>query len=376
MWCRSWLIDSRSLARKVINAGLPSACRIKDSEANTRCPKCHHLIDNSESSHEWSGFPAGVKFDPSDVELLGHLAAKRGAGNTEPHLLIDEFIPTLEGEGGICCTHPKNLPGAKMDGSSAHYFYRIANAYASGGRKRRRVGDQESARVRWHKTGKTKAVVENGIRRGFKKIMVLYETSKRGCKAEKCDWVMHQYHLGGDEHEKEGEYVVSKIFRQPEKESKKVGSVTLVKEESEVPVIPMTPKTTTPDPPRSDQTPYSDCHLDDYFLQLLLQESELLNEPYHASYSSRLEDVEFTTCLDENTEAGDFSRPNSLSCNEIVESKEAFGDINAVHSRDTTGCYGISELENLELDAAPDFNSQELQFSSQDSIFDSLDRLY
>ena len=161
-----------------------------------------------------------------------------------------------------------------MDGSSAHYFYRITNAYASGGRKRRRVGDQESACVRWHKTGKTKAVMQNGIHIGFKKIMVLYETSKRGCKDEKCNWVMHQYHLGSDEHEKEGEYVVSKIFHQPGKESDKIGSLTLVKEESDVkavPVIPMTPKMTTPDLPSQDGTPYSDGYSDDCFLQSLLQ---------------------------------------------------------------------------------------------------------
>ncbi|KAG6403770.1 hypothetical protein SASPL_136002 [Salvia splendens] len=100
--------------------------------------------------------------------------------------------------------------------------------------------------------------------------MVLYETSNMGCKAEKCNWVMHQYHLGSNKDEEEGEYVVSKIFHQPEKESEKVGSLTLVKEESDVkavPVIPMTPKLTTPDPPRQDQTPYSDCHSNDYFLQ-------------------------------------------------------------------------------------------------------------
>ena len=166
--------------------------------------------------------------------------------------------------------------GVKRDGSSVHFFYKIINAYASGRRKRRRVGDQErtiNSCVRWHKTGKTKAVMQNGIQRGFKKIMVLYETSKRGCKPEKCNWVMHQYHLGSDEDEKEGEYVVSKIFHQQEKETDKNENPTLLKEEANVkavPVIPMTPKTTTPDPPRLDQTPYSDCLSNDYFLKSLL----------------------------------------------------------------------------------------------------------
>jgi hypothetical protein len=27
------------------------------------------------------------------------------------HPLIDQFIPTLEGQNGICYTHPEKLPG-------------------------------------------------------------------------------------------------------------------------------------------------------------------------------------------------------------------------------------------------------------------------
>lgn len=55
--------------------------------------------------------PAGVKFDPTDVELLDHLAAKCGTGNQRSNMFIDKFIITLEGEDGICYTHPENLPG-------------------------------------------------------------------------------------------------------------------------------------------------------------------------------------------------------------------------------------------------------------------------
>lgn len=166
--------------------------------------------------------------------------------------------------------------GAKKDGSSVHFFYRIINAYASGRRKRRRIQDQENmikAHVRWHKTGKTKSVMENGVQRGFKKIMVLYATRKSGSKPDKCNWVMHQYHLGTDEDEREGEFVVSKIFYQPQKETDK-NEISLVIEEPDiktVQVIPTTPKTNTPDPPRPENTPYSDCLSDDYFIQSLVQ---------------------------------------------------------------------------------------------------------
>lgn len=39
-------------------------------------------------------------------------------------------------------------------------------------------------------------------------------STTKGEKPEKTNWVMHQYHLGTGEDEKDGEYVVSKIFYQ------------------------------------------------------------------------------------------------------------------------------------------------------------------
>lgn len=69
-------------------------------------------------SIEWPGLPAGVKFDPSDAELLEHLAGKIWLGNSKPHLFIDEFIPTLNEDEGICYTHPENLPG-----KLSHYLH-------------------------------------------------------------------------------------------------------------------------------------------------------------------------------------------------------------------------------------------------------------
>ena len=57
------------------------------------------------------GLPAGVKFDPTDQELLEHLEGKVHSDARKLHPLIDEFIPTIEGENGICYTHPEKLPG-------------------------------------------------------------------------------------------------------------------------------------------------------------------------------------------------------------------------------------------------------------------------
>ncbi|CAL5411295.1 unnamed protein product [Camellia sinensis] len=77
------------------------------------CPSCGHNIElqNRAGIEDLPGLPAGVKFDPSDQEILEHLEAKVSSNAHKIHPLIDEFIPTIEGENGICYTHPEKLPG-------------------------------------------------------------------------------------------------------------------------------------------------------------------------------------------------------------------------------------------------------------------------
>ncbi|XP_062179113.1 NAC domain-containing protein 75-like [Phragmites australis] len=198
------------------------------------CPRCGHKIDRLL---DWVGLPAGVKFDPTDQELIEHLEAKvrSGVAAAPSHPLIDEFIPTIEGEDGICYTHPEKLPGLTKDGLSRHFFHRPSKAYTTGTRKRRKIQppaaatssasapavqsqqqqqQQQRSETRWHKTGKTRPVVVAGRQRGCKKILVLYTNFGKHRKPEKTNWVMHQYHLGDNEEEREGELVVSKIFYQ------------------------------------------------------------------------------------------------------------------------------------------------------------------
>ncbi|XP_073385164.1 uncharacterized protein [Physcomitrium patens] len=173
---------------------------------------------NAAAHAKLDSLPAGVRFDPSDEELLDHLAAKIGRGSKKPHPLLDEFIHTLEEEDGICRTHPENLPGVKKDGSSCHYFHRPSMAYTTGTRKRRKIQTDDipdgGADVRWHKTGKTRPVSQGGKVLGHKKIMVLYRATGKKSKNMKTNWVMHQYHLGSNEEETDGELVVCKVFFQ------------------------------------------------------------------------------------------------------------------------------------------------------------------
>ncbi|KAG8067407.1 hypothetical protein GUJ93_ZPchr0005g14388 [Zizania palustris] len=186
------------------------------------------------------GLPAGVRFDPTDQELIEHLEAKVKEGGSRAHPLIDQFIHAIQGEEGICYTHPENLPGVTKDGLSKHFFHRPAKAYTTGTRKRRKVlaepsdvdglhrssssstsrkGSAPAAETRWHKTGRTRPVMVRGQHKGCKKILVLYTNFGKKRKSEKTNWVMHQYHLGELEDEKEGELIVSKVFYQTQTRS-------------------------------------------------------------------------------------------------------------------------------------------------------------
>ncbi|XP_044947257.1 NAC domain-containing protein 73-like [Hordeum vulgare subsp. vulgare] len=167
---------------------------------------------------QWPGLPVGVKFDPTDLELLEHLEGK--VSRAASHVLIDGFIPTIEKAEGICHTHPENLPGVKLYGIASHFFHKISNAYDVGKRKRHKISHSDHTvcdeNLTWHKTGKSRSILDNNdVIKGWKKILVLYKGSRKGGgKAEKTNWRMHQYHLGVDQDEKQEKLVVSKVFYQ------------------------------------------------------------------------------------------------------------------------------------------------------------------
>ncbi|XP_004960907.1 NAC domain-containing protein 73 [Setaria italica] len=189
----------------------------RQTSASRRCPSCGHSFD---SNPDMIGLPAGVKFDPSDQELIEHLESLVKEGGSRAHPLIDDFIPTIKGDDGICYTHPENLPGVTRDGLTKHFFHRTSKAYTTGTRKRRKIqsdrglhGSEDVGEARWHKTGKTRPVIVGGQQKGCKKILVLYVNYGKQGKPDKTNWVMHQYHLG-DQEEKDGQLVVSKVFYQ------------------------------------------------------------------------------------------------------------------------------------------------------------------
>ncbi|KAJ0714089.1 putative transcription factor NAM family [Helianthus annuus] len=223
-YMQSWLVDSNQFASKIKSAS--GACDpeniIWKSNPTKACPNCHHIVDSSD-----------------------------------PHPFIDEFIPTVDEVDGICYTHPQKLPGVQQDGSVSHFFHRAIKTYNTVTRKHRKIHGDDFGDFRWHKTGRTNPVVLDGVQQGCKKIMVLYVSQVNGGKAEKTNWVMHQYHLGTGEDEKEGEYVISKVFYQQQPQSKPNGKdEEIVVADFVAPVVkvdPVTPKSMTPEPPRAEK---------------------------------------------------------------------------------------------------------------------------
>ncbi|XP_020575846.1 NAC domain-containing protein 10-like isoform X2 [Phalaenopsis equestris] len=350
-------------------------------------------------SLDWPGLPAGVKFDPTDVELLEHLAGKAGVGKSKAHIFIDEFIPTLDGEHGICYTHPENLPGVKKDGSGAHFFYRTSNAYATGCKKRRKIRSEYSEseeRVRWHKTGKTKPVVENGFQKGWKKIMVLYKSFGKGCKPDKANWVMHQYHLGTDEEEKDGEFVVSKVFyQQHTKQVDRADTETLLNElvSSNIKCGPRTPKTVAPEPPRAKMNSLSDVDQHDPLpllvhekrpeeesvpspLPIVLLKDERFGSAWWAGESQAIQEPE-TEKIDESLFCHEVLFPfTSIGGSFLQVDSRVVADGNKEQlTRDVNSDDGLPSLDGIDMDTLSDFHLSDLQFGSQESIMSWLDRI-
>ncbi|XAR55846.1 hypothetical protein NMG60_11036062 [Bertholletia excelsa] len=415
---QSWLVDSNRIATKIKSAS--SSCNPGEvnwkSNPSRPCPNCQHIIDNSDVTQDWPGLPKGVKFDPSDQEIIMHLLAKVGVGNMKLHPFIDEFIPTVDKDDGICYTHPQCLPGVQQDGSASHFFHRAIKAYNTGNRKRRKIQDDDFGDLRWHKTGRTKPVILDGVQKGCKKIMVLYMSQVRGEKAEKTNWVMHQYHLGTEEDEKEGEYVVSKVFIQQQQVKQNNKMEQALPEDNDVMIAkvdPVTPQSVTPEPPRTEnwfsnfvplQESITACI--DPSPQLQHYEKEHAKDEMHAESgkSDNQGSLEAENLIDladnnenqtgEDTKWWDSESQNLLDTQQLAEGLSLCEEFLRSQSQGNEGelkeksClsdyarlgpeYLKKDLEecqdlvldpaNIELDTPPDFRLSQLEFGSQDSF--------
>ncbi|OQU81795.1 hypothetical protein SORBI_3006G120301 [Sorghum bicolor] len=167
----SWIMNGLGFAEKIRTATQSFTLRFGElfAKPHIKCTNCDCNVDLSNDGSQlrltdmflsWTALPAGVKFDPTDLEILHHLQGK------------------------------SSLPNSV-----------VLNAYDTGNRTRQRIiatgnicDTVASGNNRWHKNGSSKPVFdENGVRKGWKKILVLYKAPKKvGAKPEGENWVMHQ----------------------------------------------------------------------------------------------------------------------------------------------------------------------------------------
>nr|ABF94699.1 No apical meristem protein, expressed [Oryza sativa Japonica Group] len=154
----------------------------------------------------WPGLPRGVEFNPTDSDLLWHLAAEVGNGQARRHPFINEFIKSVDETIGFGYTHPQDIPGIRQDGCASYFFHKNFKECAN----------ENSKCIRWQKSGNPISITLDGNLQGCKEVFVLYAYETDGNNPQITDWRLHQYHIESTEKD-EGELVVSKIFYELEK---------------------------------------------------------------------------------------------------------------------------------------------------------------
>ncbi|XP_066383791.1 uncharacterized protein [Miscanthus floridulus] len=150
----------------------------------------------------WPGLPRGVEFNPSDSDLLWHLAAEVGSGLAERHPFINKFIKFVDDDRqGFFCSRPQDIPGVRQDGRASYFFHRSFETY----------NNENDANNCWKKIGTPRSIILDGTLRGCKEVFALYSDMTSDKSSQETDWRLHQYHLHNTV-KAESEIVVSKIF--------------------------------------------------------------------------------------------------------------------------------------------------------------------
>ncbi|PIM98412.1 hypothetical protein CDL12_29108 [Handroanthus impetiginosus] len=244
--------------------------------------------------------------------------------------------------------------------------------------------------------------------------MVLYVSPVRGGKAEKTNWVMHQYHLGMGEDEREGEYVISKVFYQ-QQQVKQIEKSEDIPEgiETVIPKAdPVTPKSVTPEPPRAEKR-FSNYELgQDSTLPIVEHHNESLMRDELETPSEHSSDQNLNIVENPADQVGDKNDDEAAEdskwwenesqfllssqqlveglsiCDELLQSQSPNRDESGNGQgsnrkpllsdyarlgpedlkRDLEECQNfVSDPANIELDTPPDFRLSQLEFESQDS---------
>ncbi|XP_020398503.1 SUPPRESSOR OF GAMMA RESPONSE 1 [Zea mays] len=162
------------------------------------CLYCTSIPLHSQS---WPGLPRGVEFNPSDSDLLWHLAAEVGNALAERHPFINEFIKFVDDVREFICTHPQHIPGVRQDGRASYFFHRSFEPYIN----------ENDVNNCLKKIGSHRSIILDGTLMGCKEVFALYADMPSDKRSQETDWRLHQYHLQNTV-KAESEIVASKIF--------------------------------------------------------------------------------------------------------------------------------------------------------------------
>ncbi|OEL35640.1 NAC domain-containing protein 8 [Dichanthelium oligosanthes] len=206
-------LDHRPLAgRRRLTVQPPAPAR---AESSPPLPdRCEASVDTGAAAgasqqfftvplclQSWPGLPRGVEFNPSDSDLLWHLAAEAGNGLAERHPFINGFIKSVDDDRGFSHAHPQDIPGVRQDGRGSYFFHRRFESYSNEG----------DANISWKKIGTSRSIILDGPLQGCKEEFVLYADMASDKSSQETGWRLHQYHIRNTV-KNEGELVVSKIF--------------------------------------------------------------------------------------------------------------------------------------------------------------------
>ncbi|AES77484.1 ANAC079/ANAC080/ATNAC4 protein [Medicago truncatula] len=128
-------------------------------------------------------FDAGVRFFPTDEELINQYLVKKVDDNS--------FCAVAIAEVDMNKSEPWDLPEMAKMGETEWYFFCVRDKKYPTGQRTNRATNAGY----WKATGKYKEIYKGNSLIGMKKTLVFY--IGRAPRGEKSNWVMHEYRLEG-----------------------------------------------------------------------------------------------------------------------------------------------------------------------------------
>ncbi|KAI4323468.1 hypothetical protein L6164_023070 [Bauhinia variegata] len=144
----------------------------------------NHTVEvaSGDDDSYFSSFPAGIRFMPTDAELIIYYLGKRILNEPLPPNQIVEVV--------LYKFHPQELSQFRTQGEGEWFFFTPRDRKYPNGKRPARAASTGY----WKATGAEKIVfADDGVRVGYKQALVFYEGKPPN--GVKTNWMMHEYRL-------------------------------------------------------------------------------------------------------------------------------------------------------------------------------------